>query len=73
MFGCVGYIFLSIVELAIVGMLEKSAASRNRGSAEIDCVDSSSLIIHESQPSKRFFRESRRRKVLPVAYLCLFF
>jgi hypothetical protein len=25
MFGCVGYIFLSIVELAIVGMLEKEA------------------------------------------------
>uniref|UniRef100_A0A915BBW0 Neurotransmitter-gated ion-channel ligand-binding domain-containing protein n=1 Tax=Parascaris univalens TaxID=6257 RepID=A0A915BBW0_PARUN len=29
MFGCVGYIFLSIVELAIVGMLEKNEAKFN--------------------------------------------
>ncbi|EFO22983.2 hypothetical protein LOAG_05504 [Loa loa] len=61
MFGCVGYIFLSIVELAIVGMLEKPTTSRSRGNAEndTDC----NLLLNECRPSKRLFRENRRRKL----------
>uniref|UniRef100_A0AAF5PS45 Ligand-gated ion channel 50 n=2 Tax=Wuchereria bancrofti TaxID=6293 RepID=A0AAF5PS45_WUCBA len=63
MFSCVGYIFLSIVELAIVGMLEKSNTSRSYGSVESDVINTTSLILNETRPSKRLFRESRRRKL----------
>lgn len=64
MFGCVGYIFLSIVELAIVGMLEKPTALRSRESIEKDIIDGTNPFLNESRSrSKRLFRESHRRKV----------
>uniref|UniRef100_A0A0R3RTK4 Neur_chan_LBD domain-containing protein n=1 Tax=Elaeophora elaphi TaxID=1147741 RepID=A0A0R3RTK4_9BILA len=62
MFGCVGYIFLSIVELAIVGMLEKST-SRSHGSAESETIGGSELFLNESRSSKRLFKENRHRKL----------
>ncbi|KAL3986297.1 Neurotransmitter-gated ion-channel ligand binding domain family protein [Acanthocheilonema viteae] len=62
MFGCVGYIFLSIVELAIVGMLEKAATSRSHGNTEND-NDESNPLLNESRSGRQLFRESRRRKL----------
>ncbi|VDO80206.1 unnamed protein product [Onchocerca flexuosa] len=63
MFGCVGYIFLSIVELAIVGMLEKATASRSREDESDSCAETSLLITEKPRPNKRLFRENRRRKL----------
>ncbi|VDM93830.1 unnamed protein product [Onchocerca ochengi] len=63
MFGCVGYIFLSIVELAIVGMLEKPTTSRSRENVESDDFDDTSLLLTESRRNKRLFKEGRRRKL----------
>lgn len=62
MFGCVGYIFLSIVELAIVGMLEKPT-SRSGGSFESDVANDANLFVSDYRPGRRLFREGRRRKV----------
>lgn len=61
MFGCVGYIFLSIVELAIVGMLEKPTSK----SIDSDIGDSTNLLLNEPQSDRRLFKESRRRKKVP--------
>ncbi|KAM3716674.1 Serotonin-gated chloride channel [Dirofilaria immitis] len=63
MFGCVGYIFLSIVELAIVGMLEKSTTSRSRGSGEVNNFNGVNLLLNDPQPTRRLFKENRRRKL----------
>uniref|UniRef100_A0A915PL30 Uncharacterized protein n=1 Tax=Setaria digitata TaxID=48799 RepID=A0A915PL30_9BILA len=64
MFGCVGYIFLSIVELAIVGMLEKPTMSRKQSSVEDDISgDGGNLFRNENRPSKRLFKEKRRRRL----------
>ncbi|CAG9533927.1 unnamed protein product [Cercopithifilaria johnstoni] len=63
MFGCVGYIFLSIVELAIVGMLEKPTTLRSQGSIENDIIDDTPSSLNEPRSSRRLFRRNRRKKL----------
>ncbi|VDM96027.1 unnamed protein product, partial [Thelazia callipaeda] len=63
MFACVGYIFLSIVELAIVGMLEKPSHMQKLECSNGDLSDNGSWLRCESQSSRNFFRKNRRKKL----------
>uniref|UniRef100_A0A1I7YHZ9 Neur_chan_LBD domain-containing protein n=1 Tax=Steinernema glaseri TaxID=37863 RepID=A0A1I7YHZ9_9BILA len=63
MFGCVGYIFLSIVELAMVGILEKEAAQHmphRQFSERSDFMNEEDVGEHQRQLERKFFDRWKR-------------
>uniref|UniRef100_A0A158PNT9 Neur_chan_LBD domain-containing protein n=1 Tax=Anisakis simplex TaxID=6269 RepID=A0A158PNT9_ANISI len=60
MFGCVGYIFLSIVELAIVGMLEKNTVTDEDGD---ELLSEEDFDKRRNFSERTFVEKARRREV----------